>query len=216
MSAGWPTLLGDGETDGAYSLRVSQVKPCRWLTEGLYYFINRLDPPYERVARGSRSLASSTRLSALSTVWDFETGCLILSQLSSGALSLPSPQLVGWEASWFVGLTAPPRLACADDRPSQYFAQTSLIYPASIPSGSRTEVATPAEHGIPFEDVSLTTPDGVRIKAYLMLQQGGRAQERPTVILLHANAGAWMRSSRRAGPLTCRPNRQRRTSSTDS
>ncbi|ORY86705.1 Alpha/Beta hydrolase protein [Leucosporidium creatinivorum] len=70
-----------------------------------------------------------------------------------------------------------------------YLAQSSLIYPSNVPSGSRTQVATPDEFDMPFEDLELTTPDSVRIKAYLMLQQGEKPESRPTVVLLHANAG---------------------------
>lgn len=40
---------------------------------------------------------------------------------------------------------------------------------------------------MPYEELDLTTPDGVRIKAFLMLDE--KAEDRPTVILLHANAG---------------------------
>lgn len=54
--------------------------------------------------------------------------------------------------------------------------------------GSRLTVATPAEYDLPYEDLELLTPDGVKIKAYLMLQQAD-AHKRPTVLLFHANAG---------------------------
>ncbi|KAK4703765.1 abhydrolase domain-containing protein 13, partial [Phenoliferia sp. Uapishka_3] len=54
--------------------------------------------------------------------------------------------------------------------------------------GSRTNVPLPTDYGMPFEDVSLTTPDGVKIKAYLMLDEKA-PEERPTVLLYHANAG---------------------------
>lgn len=46
-----------------------------------------------------------------------------------------------------------------------------------------------------YEDLTLTTPDGLRIRAYLMLQgatqqeQETEAKRRPTVLFLHANAG---------------------------
>jgi hypothetical protein len=46
-----------------------------------------------------------------------------------------------------------------------------------------------------YEDVDLEAPDGIKLKAYLILQGAaeGREEEeaptRPTVILLHANAG---------------------------
>ncbi|KAL8277283.1 hypothetical protein RQP46_010352 [Phenoliferia psychrophenolica] len=69
-----------------------------------------------------------------------------------------------------------------------YTFQTRLIYPASMPEGSRTNVPTPGDHDMPYEELDLTTPDGVRIKAYLMLDEKA-PQDRPIVILLHANAG---------------------------
>ncbi|GAA5860091.1 hypothetical protein JCM8547_009175 [Rhodosporidiobolus lusitaniae] len=73
-----------------------------------------------------------------------------------------------------------------------YLLQTRLIYPANLPSGSRENVPHPDEFGItPFEEVDLTAPDGVRIKAFLMPYQaaGVKMEDRPTVLLLHANAG---------------------------
>ncbi|GAA5956380.1 hypothetical protein JCM10213_000556 [Rhodosporidiobolus nylandii] len=72
-----------------------------------------------------------------------------------------------------------------------YLLQNKLIYPANLPSGSRTDVPQPSDFGMPFEAVDLTTPDGVRLKAFLIkYEQGGtKAEERPTVLLLHANAG---------------------------
>ncbi|GAA5938554.1 alpha/beta hydrolase [Sporobolomyces koalae] len=72
-----------------------------------------------------------------------------------------------------------------------YLGQNKLIYPSSIPSGSRENVPTPDQFGIEYEDIDLTTPDGLKIKAFLMLyeREGVSARDRPTVLLLHANAG---------------------------
>ncbi|GAA5994325.1 hypothetical protein JCM5350_006545 [Sporobolomyces pararoseus] len=72
-----------------------------------------------------------------------------------------------------------------------YLGQTKLIYPSSIPSGSRENVPTPDQFGMPYEELTLTTPDGVKIKAFLMLYEkdGIAAKDRPTVMLFHANAG---------------------------
>ncbi|KAG9105162.1 hypothetical protein FRC07_009556, partial [Ceratobasidium sp. 392] len=91
-----------------------------------------------------------------------------------------------------------------------YYGQNSLIYPANVPEGSRTDVATPADYGIPYANLTLTTSDKVNIRAYLLLQrrtllsadgsvgsgeidtQGDDAEfarSRPTVLFLHANAG---------------------------
>lgn len=76
--------------------------------------------------------------------------------------------------------------------------QTYLIYPAYAPTGSRTDVPTPDKHGMPrYEDLTLETPDKLKIKAYLILQGAGlsseealkEAKRRPTVLFLQANAG---------------------------
>ncbi|GAA6061067.1 hypothetical protein JCM10212_000110 [Sporobolomyces blumeae] len=73
-----------------------------------------------------------------------------------------------------------------------YLAQTKLIYPSNMPAGSRAQVPTPDEFGMPsYDEVTLVTPDGVRIKAFVILydRDGCRPHERPTVLMLHANAG---------------------------
>ncbi|CAE6466735.1 unnamed protein product [Rhizoctonia solani] len=91
-----------------------------------------------------------------------------------------------------------------------YYGQNSLIYPSNVPEGSRTNVATPADYGLPYSDLSFTTPDNVKIRAYLLIQRkillsaegspgveevtiegddADYARSRPTVLFLHANAG---------------------------
>ncbi|KEP49800.1 alpha/beta hydrolase family protein [Rhizoctonia solani 123E] len=91
-----------------------------------------------------------------------------------------------------------------------YYGQNSLIYPSNVPEGSRTKVATPAEYGLPYTDLTFTTPDNVKIRAYLLIQRkvllsadsslgpaevdtegddADYARSRPTVLFLHANAG---------------------------
>jgi hypothetical protein len=53
-----------------------------------------------------------------------------------------------------------------------------------------------------YEEIDLLTSDGVRIKAFLIMydeleeveKKGVAAESRPTVILLHANAGNVVRS----------------------
>jgi hypothetical protein len=76
--------------------------------------------------------------------------------------------------------------------------QRYIIYPAYAPSGSRQNVDTPDKHKMPiYEDLTLESPDKLKIKAYLMLQGAGlagkagedEAKKRPTVLFLHANAG---------------------------
>lgn len=60
--------------------------------------------------------------------------------------------------------------------------QRRLIYPADFPEGSRKrtscagvytqltgiDVPRPTDAGLPYEDVTITTPDKVRIKAYVI------------------------------------------------
>ena len=47
------------------------------------------------------------------------------------------------------------------------------------------EVSTPMDHGLPYEDLTLDTSDGVRIRAYLLLQRrylpGDHAEGKPLV-----------------------------------
>lgn len=52
-----------------------------------------------------------------------------------------------------------------------------------------------------YEDLTLDTPDGLKIKAYMILQGAGEGKEgmreqavkRPTILFLHANAGNMVR-----------------------
>ncbi|WVR05356.1 hypothetical protein IAU60_002370 [Kwoniella sp. DSM 27419] len=50
-----------------------------------------------------------------------------------------------------------------------WYFQRSMIYPSGFPEGSRTNVPKPIELGMPYEDVTLTTVDHVKIKAYVIL-----------------------------------------------
>ncbi|WVQ80722.1 hypothetical protein IAT38_002827 [Cryptococcus sp. DSM 104549] len=50
-----------------------------------------------------------------------------------------------------------------------WYFQRHLIYPAYVPEGSRKFVPKPIEVGLPYEDVTLTCPDGVKVKAYVIL-----------------------------------------------
>ncbi|KDQ11568.1 hypothetical protein BOTBODRAFT_35235 [Botryobasidium botryosum FD-172 SS1] len=86
--------------------------------------------------------------------------------------------------------------------------QGFLIYPSAFPVGPRDPIATPDKHGLPYEDLTLETPDGLKIRGYLMRQQvrshsrsttslatsdderdKAYSRTRPTVILFHGNAG---------------------------
>ncbi|CCA68369.1 hypothetical protein PIIN_02235 [Serendipita indica DSM 11827] len=90
-----------------------------------------------------------------------------------------------------------------------YYGQNYLIYPSAFPPGSRTLVPTPADHGLPYQDLTLDTEDGVKLKSFLLMQrrhlpgeESGDSEDvdtaeedrrfagnRPTIIMLHGNAG---------------------------
>ncbi|KAH9019497.1 Alpha/Beta hydrolase protein [Lactarius hengduanensis] len=98
-----------------------------------------------------------------------------------------------------------------------YYGQNFLIYPSAFPAGARENVPVPTDFSIPYTDLELTTPDDVKIKAFLLLQRTvlnlgetpgrvGRgasvaladhrvwqtfqfAATRPTVLMFHGNGG---------------------------
>ncbi|TFK63941.1 alpha/beta-hydrolase [Pluteus cervinus] len=91
-----------------------------------------------------------------------------------------------------------------------WYGQNYLIYPSAFPQGSRVDVATPEEYGIPFQHLTLETEDKVSLKCYLLPQQSDLADlypealrvpgnspqtgdefisSRPTVIMFHGNGG---------------------------
>ena len=49
-----------------------------------------------------------------------------------------------------------------------WYFQRKLIYPSNFPDGSRTNVPLPTAVGLPFEDVTITCADGVKVKAYVI------------------------------------------------
>ncbi|KAH9059319.1 Alpha/Beta hydrolase protein [Lactarius vividus] len=89
-----------------------------------------------------------------------------------------------------------------------YYGQNFLIYPSAFPAGARENVPVPTDFSIPYTDLELTTPDDVKIKAFLLLQrtvlnmgetlveweEGPPSDEefaaaRPTVLMFHGNGG---------------------------
>ncbi|KAF9653539.1 alpha/beta-hydrolase [Thelephora ganbajun] len=91
-----------------------------------------------------------------------------------------------------------------------WYGQNYLIYPASFPEGSRTNVPVPTQYDLPYEDLTLVTRDEVKIRCYLMTQREELnlatkttfeslqevedppekyATTRPTVIMFHGNGG---------------------------
>ena len=75
--------------------------------------------------------------------------------------------------------------------PSRLFCEAKLeklAYPSNFPAGSRTDVPNPYdEYGIEYEDLYLSTSDGEKLHAFLMLQDSPR--DKKTIFICHANAG---------------------------
>jgi len=71
-----------------------------------------------------------------------------------------------------------------------YQYQGYIIYPAQFPEGSRQNVDTPSIYKLPYENITLTTSDGVKLNAYLIMKPTeAEAKEAPTILYFHANAG---------------------------
>jgi len=77
-----------------------------------------------------------------------------------------------------------------------YWYQEKLLYQPKIypqfatPSQNPPSYRSPAEHGMQFEDVYITTPDGNRLHAWFIKQDTPEeTKSRPTLLFFHANAG---------------------------
>lgn len=71
-----------------------------------------------------------------------------------------------------------------------YFRQNDIIYPASMPAGSRTEVWAPERFGIQDSDsVNFPTPDGETLHAYLLRPPNPNLRKNITLLTFHGNAG---------------------------
>ncbi|CAG8457556.1 16471_t:CDS:10 [Funneliformis caledonium] len=68
--------------------------------------------------------------------------------------------------------------------------QCNLLYLANYPEGSRECVPTPSEYDMPYQEVTLSTSDKIKIRIYV-IQQGNdtEARKRPTILFCHGNAG---------------------------
>ncbi|WAQ86688.1 hypothetical protein PtA15_7A416 [Puccinia triticina] len=84
----------------------------------------------------------------------------------------------------------------------RYSFQGKMIYPSSMPQGSREKVPKPSDFEMKdWEEIELIAPDQVMTKAFIILAArrsekslSGKALEdwrrrRPTILMLHANAG---------------------------
>jgi hypothetical protein len=81
------------------------------------------------------------------------------------------------------------QLGCETGVGLLWYGQNYLIYPASFPEGSRTsachlvihvapgnsytysDVPVPTQYDLPYEDLTLVTRDGVKIRCYLLTQR---------------------------------------------
>ncbi len=86
-----------------------------------------------------------------------------------------------------------------------WYGQGFLIYPSAFPPGSRTgqssthtslsrayfsqEVSTPSEHGLPYDELDLVTPDNVTLKCYMLRQRKDLLSFNPNTIGLPEDAG---------------------------
>ncbi|KAK5009081.1 bem46 protein, variant, partial [Cryomyces antarcticus] len=67
---------------------------------------------------------------------------------------------------------------------------SELIYPRNIPIGARTEVPRPSEFGLSdFEDLTIPTPDGESLSAFLIRPSNKQFARNITVLMFHGNAG---------------------------
>lgn len=71
-----------------------------------------------------------------------------------------------------------------------YFKQNDIIYPASLPAGSRTNVPTPDQFHIrEAESIKFPTPDGETLHAYLLRPPTPALKKDITLVMFHGNAG---------------------------
>ncbi|KAG0144083.1 hypothetical protein CROQUDRAFT_672570 [Cronartium quercuum f. sp. fusiforme G11] len=81
-----------------------------------------------------------------------------------------------------------------------YTFQNKMIYPSSMPPGSREQVPKPSEfHMTDWEEIDLVAADQIKTKAFVILaakkdsktekESEAWRRTRPTILMLHANAG---------------------------
>ena len=67
-----------------------------------------------------------------------------------------------------------------------YFFQARLVF---YPETGREIIVTPGQAGLPYEDIRLTTSDGLSLHGWHIPAPQTHAQPRGTVLFLHGNAG---------------------------
>ena len=71
-----------------------------------------------------------------------------------------------------------------------YFKQNDIIYPASLPSGSRTNIPKPEQFNIQnAESLNFPTCDGETLHAYLLRPPTPSLRKNITLVTFHGNAG---------------------------
>jgi len=70
-----------------------------------------------------------------------------------------------------------------------YHYQDSLLYFPDQPENSRIFVQSPRYLGVPYENLQITTKDGVLLNAVFLKQAAQRMGVSPTIVMFHGNAG---------------------------
>jgi len=70
-----------------------------------------------------------------------------------------------------------------------YHVSDYLLYQPDFPADARHFVPSPAQYGLPFEEISIQTKDRVKLHAYLIKQKVATSRNLPTIIFFHGNAG---------------------------
>jgi len=70
-----------------------------------------------------------------------------------------------------------------------YHYQDSLLYFPDQPENSRIFVQSPRYLGVPYENLQITTKDGISLNAVFLKQSGSRMGVAPTIVMYHGNAG---------------------------
>ena len=71
---------------------------------------------------------------------------------------------------------------------SLYGFQDALLFQPNEPDTSRTIVQTPDVFHMPYETITIETPDSEKLHGFL-IKQSSRTSERETLVFFHGNAG---------------------------
>jgi len=106
-------------------------------------------------------------------------------------MCLMSAGNVSWSKMFMIGLCFVTFMVWTIYKNQEKFLYQPRIYPQfATPAQNPPGYKHPGEHDMPYEDVYLTTPDGLKLHAWFI--HGADAAEtksRPTLLFFHANAG---------------------------